>query len=82
MACATRPTFRRWRRSSPCLRAAGDDPDGLRLRGLIVVLWRVGLRISEALSLAETDLDHERGAILARHKKGGKRREVAMDRWA
>jgi hypothetical protein len=27
-------------------------------------------------------LDHERGAILARHRKGGKRREVAMDRWA
>ncbi len=37
--------------------AAGDDPDGLRLRGLIVVLWRAGLRISEALALVETDLD-------------------------
>jgi integrase len=37
------------------MRAAGDNPDGLRLRGLIVVLWRAGLRISEALSLAETD---------------------------
>jgi integrase len=30
--------------------AAGDDADGLRLRGLIVVLWRAGLRISEALA--------------------------------
>jgi hypothetical protein len=28
--------------------AAGDDPEGLRLRGVIIVLWRVGLRISEA----------------------------------
>jgi site-specific recombinase XerC len=29
------------------MRAAGDDADGIRLRGLVVVLWRVGLRISE-----------------------------------
>jgi integrase len=36
------------------MRAAGDDPDGIRLRGLIVVLWRAGLRISEALALTET----------------------------
>ena len=64
------------------MRAAGDDPDGLRLRGLIVVLWRAGLRISEALALAETDLDHDRGAIVVRHGKGGKRREVGMDGWA
>jgi site-specific recombinase XerD len=64
------------------MRAAGDDPDGLRLRGVIVVLWRAGLRISEALALSETDLDPERGAILVRRGKGGKRREVGMDRWA
>src|SRR5947209_8601905 len=62
--------------------AAGDDADGLRLRGLIVVLWRAGLRISEALALVETDLDQPRGAILVRRGKGGKRREVGMDRWA
>jgi site-specific recombinase XerD len=61
--------------------AAGNGPDGLRLRGLIVVLWRAGLRISEALALLETDLDHSRGAILVRRGKGGKRREVGMDRW-
>ena len=64
------------------MRAAGDDPDGVRLRGLIVVLWRAGLRISEALALTESDLDSGRGAILVRHGKGGKRREVGMDRWA
>jgi hypothetical protein len=64
------------------MRAAGDDPDGLRLRALIVVLWRAGLRISEALALSETDLDSQRGAILVRRGKGGKRREVGMDRWA
>ena len=64
------------------MRAAGDGPDGIRLRGVIVVLWRAGLRISEALALAESDLDRERGAVLVRHGKGGKRREVGMDRWA
>ena len=63
------------------MRAAGDRPDGIRLRGVIVVLWRAGLRISEALALAETDLDRDRGSILVRRGKGGKRREVGMDRW-
>jgi site-specific recombinase XerD len=46
-----------------------------------VALWRAGLRISEALSLAERDLDPERGALLVRQGKGGKRREVGMDEW-
>jgi integrase len=63
------------------MRAAGERPDGVRLRGVVVVLWRAGLRISEALALAETDLDRDRGSILVRRGKGGKRREVGMDRW-
>jgi site-specific recombinase XerD len=63
------------------MRAAGDGPDGLRLRGVIVMLWRAGLRISEALALNETDLDPDRGAVLVRHGKGEKRREVGMDAW-
>ena len=63
------------------MRAAGDRPEGLRLRGVIVVLWRAGLRISEALALQESDLDRTRGAVLVRRGKGGKRREVGMDRW-
>jgi site-specific recombinase XerD len=64
------------------MRAAGDDAEGLRLRGLIIVLWRAGLRISEALALAETDLEPARGALVVRRGKGGTRREVGMDRWA
>ncbi|MGZ4287894.1 MAG: tyrosine-type recombinase/integrase [Solirubrobacteraceae bacterium] len=64
------------------MRAAGDGREGVRLRGVIVVLWRAGLRISEALALTETDLNPERGAVLVRHGKGDKRREVGMDRWA
>ena len=54
---------------------------GHRLNGLIVVLWRAGLRINEALSLTETDLDERRGLILVRHGKNDRRREVGMDPW-
>ena len=64
------------------MRQAGDGPHGRRLRALIVVLWRAGLRIHEALALAESDLDRRRGAVLVRRGKGGRRREVGMDVWA
>jgi len=40
------------------------------------------LRISEALALAESDLDARRGAVLVRRGKRGRRREVGMDDWA
>jgi site-specific recombinase XerD len=58
------------------------DRHGLRLRAMIVVLWRGGLRIQEALDLTESDLDARRGSILVRAGKGNKRREVGMDPWA
>src|SRR5215203_3173743 len=64
------------------MRAAGDGVHGRRLLGLIVVLWRSGLRIHEALALAEADLDSRRGSLLVRRGKGGRRREVGMDDWA
>jgi site-specific recombinase XerC len=64
------------------MRCAGDRTYGLRTRELIVLLWRAGLRISEALSLAETDLDPTRGSIVVRRGKGGRRREVGLDAWA
>jgi hypothetical protein len=64
------------------MRRAGDTAHGRRLRGLIVVLWRAGLRIHEALALAEADLDARRGSLLVRRGKGGRRREVGMDDWA
>ena len=63
------------------MRQAGPGIHGARLRGLNVVLWRAGLRISEGLCLAERDLDPARGALLVRNGKGGKRREVGMDEW-
>jgi len=46
-----------------------------------VILWRSGLRIQEALSLGEADLDQRRGSLLVRQGKGGRRREVGMDTW-
>jgi site-specific recombinase XerD len=64
------------------MRAAGDRAHGRRLRGLIAILWRSGLRIQEALALTEGDLDHRRGSLLVRRGKGGRRREVGMDRGA
>ena len=63
-------------------RAAGDGADGARLRAPSVILWRAGLRIGEALDLAETDLDSGRGAVRIRRGKGGRWREVGMDREA
>src|SRR3954467_10992839 len=61
------------------MRAAGDRRHGCRLRGLIVVLWRRGLRSRRALALNDADLDHRRGALLVRRGKGGRRREVGVD---
>ena len=63
------------------MREAGGGADGARLRALIVMLWRAGVRIGEALDPAETYLDASRGAVLVRRVSGGRRREVGMDRW-
>jgi hypothetical protein len=63
------------------MRQAGEDRHGLRIRAVIAVLWRGGLRISEALALSETDVDQRRGSLLIRHRKNDKRREAGMDEW-
>jgi integrase len=51
------------------MRQTRDDRHGSRLRALIVVLWRGGLRVQEALGLGEPDLDPRRGSLLVRHGK-------------
>src|ERR1019366_4602302 len=43
------------------MREAGSSVDGVRLRALIVILWRAGLRIREGLEPAETYLHPSRG---------------------
>jgi site-specific recombinase XerD len=63
------------------MRQTPDDRHGARVRALIVVLWRGGLRIQEALALGERDLDPRRGSLLVRCGKGGRRREIGMDAW-
>jgi hypothetical protein len=59
------------------MRTAGDCPHGRRLRGLIVIMWRAGLRIQEALALTQGDLDQRRGSLLVRRGKGGRRQGSA-----
>ena len=54
-------------------------PTGIRNRALIAVLWRSGLRISEALALELRDVDLEAGTLRVRHGKGDKSRTVGVD---
>jgi site-specific recombinase XerD len=63
------------------MRQAGDGAHGARMRALVVLLWRAGLRINEALTVTEHDLEPRAGSVLVRHGKGGRRREVGMDPW-
>ena len=53
-------------------------PTGIRNRALIAVLWRAGLRISEALYLDPRDIEHD-GTIRVRGGKGRKARTVGID---
>jgi integrase len=52
---------------------------GIRNAALIVVLYRGGLRIAEALALELRDVDLEHGTLTIRHGKGDKRRVVGLD---
>ena len=54
-------------------------PTGVRNRALIVLLWRGGLRISEALALRPKDLDANRGTVRVLHGKGDKARTIGLD---
>jgi site-specific recombinase XerD len=63
------------------MRQAGPGPYADRTRGLIAILWRAGLRISEALALTESDLDPKTGSVLVRVGKGREARMVGMDDW-
>jgi integrase len=52
---------------------------GLRNRALIVLLWRTGLRISEALALEVKDIDLEGGTVRVLHGKNDRARTVGID---
>lgn len=62
------------------LRACSNRaPTGVRNRALIVVLYRAGLRLSEALSLQPKDIDSAAGSVTVLHGKGDKRRTIGLD---
>lgn len=52
---------------------------GVRNRALIVVLYRGGLRLSEALALRPKDLDRAAGKVRILHGKGDKARTIGLD---
>ncbi|MGN6867089.1 MAG: tyrosine-type recombinase/integrase [Solirubrobacteraceae bacterium] len=52
---------------------------GTRNRALIVVMWRAGLRIAEALALLPKDVDLEQCSVTVLQGKGAKRRVAAID---
>ena len=54
-------------------------PTGIRNRALLVVLWRGGLRVSEALTLHLKDLDPTAGSVRVLRGKGNKARVVGLD---
>ena len=55
---------------------------GIRHRALITVLYRTGLRCSEALALRVKDIDLRAGSVSVLRGKGGRRRTVGIDRGA
>jgi integrase len=59
--------------------ACSKRGEGIRNRALIAVLYRSGLRISEALALRPKDIDLDRGAIRVLHGKGDRARTVGID---
>lgn len=61
------------------IKACGRGKTGHRNRALVAILWRSGLRVSEALALRPSDCDRGRGTILVRCGKGGKSRTVGAD---
>jgi len=61
------------------LAACGDDLVGIRHRALLVMMYRAGLRISEALSLRPHDLELAAGTVRVRFAKGGRDRVVGLD---
>lgn len=52
---------------------------GVRNRALIALLWRTGLRVSEALDLLPHHVDFDAKRVTVLHGKGDKRRTVGID---
>ena len=61
------------------LEQCGRGSCGKRDRALIVVMWRAGLRVSEALALYPKDVDLDHGRLAVLHGKGDRARVVGLD---
>jgi integrase len=59
--------------------ACGDGPRGDRNRALLALMYRTGLRVSEALALSPKDVDLHAGTVRVLNGKGGKTRVVGID---
>lgn len=55
------------------------NPTGARNAALLAVLYRGGLRISEAIALRRVDVDVDQAELRIRNGKGGKGRVVPVD---
>jgi site-specific recombinase XerC len=52
---------------------------GIRNRALIMIMYRGGLRVAEALALKAADIDIEQGSVRVLHGKGDKARTAGLD---
>jgi integrase/recombinase XerD len=57
----------------------GTTMAGMRNRALITVMWRAGLRCSEATGLRPSNVDFGAGTVRVLHGKGDKSRTVGID---
>lgn len=59
--------------------ACGNGPRGDRNRALLALMYRTGLRVSEALAFYSKDVDLVAGTVRVLAGKGGKSRVVGID---
>ncbi len=59
--------------------ASNRSTSGIRLRGIIGVLYGSGLRVAETLALYPRDVDTQAGSVRVRHGKGGTTATVGLD---
>lgn len=85
---APRPAPKRTFPREPLTRAEVDAilsgcsnraPTGIRNKALIVVMYRAGLRVSEALALRPADVNADKGTLRVLHGKGDQSRTAGLD---
>ena len=54
-------------------------PTGIRDRALLLLMYKTGLRVEEALDLKPADIDHRQGSVRVLHGKWDRARTVGVD---